>query len=233
MTRAVALSLKIFTGLICLVDQVTWQKYFATSLGSHSEALPLCLHLPRGTLPWLHAIRHRLHSPGGSKRRHLKGCTIASNLRRDQSGNRRLRTIVFAVLPRRAAPRRAVQFVARTLGPCGGFAEIKGIEAFRWEQCGGAKFKQNIGAGLPSQQPKRGRRLRGGSQSLRFPRRSTVDEIRYVASEGLGATKRWMLWKYSLRNQLCCFVGVCFSLRSSSPATVLPRSSCRPPQAPR
>jgi len=124
MTRAVALSLKIFTGLICLVDQVTWQKYFATSLGSHSEALPLCLHLPRGTLPWLHAIRHRLHTPGGSKRRHLKGCTIASNLRRDQSGNRRLRPIVFAVLPRRA-----VQFVARTLGPCGGFAEIKGIEA--------------------------------------------------------------------------------------------------------
>ena len=51
MTRAVALSLKIFTGLIGLVYQVTWQKYLATSLGSHSEATAAVLASSSGDSP--------------------------------------------------------------------------------------------------------------------------------------------------------------------------------------
>lgn len=50
MTRAVALSLTIFTGFTGLVYQVTWQKYLATLLGSHSEATAAVLGIFLGGL---------------------------------------------------------------------------------------------------------------------------------------------------------------------------------------
>ncbi|MBW1882739.1 MAG: fused MFS/spermidine synthase [Deltaproteobacteria bacterium] len=50
MTRAAALSLTIFTGFTGLVYQVTWQKYLATLLGSHSEATAAVLGIFLGGL---------------------------------------------------------------------------------------------------------------------------------------------------------------------------------------
>ena len=50
MTRAVALFLAIFTGFTGLVYQVTWQKYLATLLGSHSEATAAVLGIFLGGL---------------------------------------------------------------------------------------------------------------------------------------------------------------------------------------
>ena len=41
MLRSVALLLTIPTGFTGLVYEVTWQKYLATLLGSHSEASPV------------------------------------------------------------------------------------------------------------------------------------------------------------------------------------------------
>ena len=48
MIRAAALFLAIFIGFTGLVYQVTWQKYLATLLGSHSEATVAVLVPPRG-----------------------------------------------------------------------------------------------------------------------------------------------------------------------------------------
>ena len=45
-TRAAALFWAIFTGFTGLVYQVTWQKYLATLLGSHSEATAAVLGAP-------------------------------------------------------------------------------------------------------------------------------------------------------------------------------------------
>lgn len=50
MTRALALMLTIFTGFTGLVYQVTWQKYLATLLGSHSEATAAVLGIFLGGL---------------------------------------------------------------------------------------------------------------------------------------------------------------------------------------
>ena len=50
MTRAAALSLTLFTGFTGLVYQVTWQKYLATLLGSHSEATAAVLGIFLGGL---------------------------------------------------------------------------------------------------------------------------------------------------------------------------------------
>ncbi|MCH7867309.1 MAG: fused MFS/spermidine synthase [Myxococcales bacterium] len=50
MTRAAALFLAIFTGFTGLVYQVTWQKYLATLLGSHSEATAAVLGIFLGGL---------------------------------------------------------------------------------------------------------------------------------------------------------------------------------------
>src|SRR5262249_43358262 len=50
MTRAVALLLTFLTGFSGLVYEVTWQKYLATLLGSHSEATAAVLGLYLGGL---------------------------------------------------------------------------------------------------------------------------------------------------------------------------------------
>ena len=50
MTRPIALSLTLFTGFTGLVYQVTWQKYLATLLGSHSEATAAVLGIFLGGL---------------------------------------------------------------------------------------------------------------------------------------------------------------------------------------
>jgi spermidine synthase len=50
MIRVAALSLTIFTGFTGLVYQVTWQKYLATLLGSHSEATAAVLGIFLGGL---------------------------------------------------------------------------------------------------------------------------------------------------------------------------------------
>ena len=58
-TRAAALFLAIFTGFTGLVYQVTWQKYLATLLGSHSEATAAVLGIFLGGLSlgyWLFGI---------------------------------------------------------------------------------------------------------------------------------------------------------------------------------
>ena len=50
MTRPIAISLTLFTGFTGLVYQVTWQKYLATLLGSHSEATAAVLGIFLGGL---------------------------------------------------------------------------------------------------------------------------------------------------------------------------------------
>ena len=50
MIRAVALLLTVLTGFSGLVYEVTWQKYLATLLGSHSEATAAVLGLFLGGL---------------------------------------------------------------------------------------------------------------------------------------------------------------------------------------
>ena len=50
MIRAVALLLTVLTGFSGLVYEVTWQKYLATLLGSHSEATAAVLALFLGGL---------------------------------------------------------------------------------------------------------------------------------------------------------------------------------------
>ena len=50
MTRAVALLLTLLTGFSGLVYEITWQKYLATLLGSHSEATAAVLGLYLGGL---------------------------------------------------------------------------------------------------------------------------------------------------------------------------------------
>ena len=60
MTRAVALLLTIATGFTGLVYEVTWQKYLATLLGSHSEATAAVLGLFLGGLALGYALFGRL-----------------------------------------------------------------------------------------------------------------------------------------------------------------------------
>jgi predicted membrane-bound spermidine synthase len=50
MTRALALLLTLLTGFSGLVYEITWQKYLATLLGSHSEATAAVLGLYLGGL---------------------------------------------------------------------------------------------------------------------------------------------------------------------------------------
>jgi len=78
MTRAVALSLTLFTGFTGLVYQVTWQKYLATLLGSHSEATAAVLGIFLGGLSvgyWLFGLvtKHRVErvAPSGAPTRLL------------------------------------------------------------------------------------------------------------------------------------------------------------------
>src|SRR5215510_9900046 len=56
MTRAVALVLTLLTGFSGLVYEITWQKYLATLLGSHSEATAAVLGLYLGGLAAGYAI---------------------------------------------------------------------------------------------------------------------------------------------------------------------------------
>jgi spermidine synthase len=56
MTRAVALLLTLLTGFSGLVYEITWQKYLATLLGSHSEATAAVLGLYLGGLAAGYAI---------------------------------------------------------------------------------------------------------------------------------------------------------------------------------
>jgi len=56
MTRAVALVLTLLTGFSGLVYEITWQKYLATLLGSHSEATSAVLGLYLGGLAAGYAI---------------------------------------------------------------------------------------------------------------------------------------------------------------------------------
>ena len=50
MTRIVALGLTVLTGFSGLVYEVTWEKYLATLLGSHSEATAAVLGIFLGGL---------------------------------------------------------------------------------------------------------------------------------------------------------------------------------------
>ena len=50
MIRAVALVLTVLTGFSGLIYEVTWQKYLATLLGSHSEATAAVLGIFLGGL---------------------------------------------------------------------------------------------------------------------------------------------------------------------------------------
>src|SRR5262245_27646221 len=56
MTRAVALFLTVLTGFSGLVYEITWQKYLATLLGSHSEATAAVLGLYLGGLATGYAL---------------------------------------------------------------------------------------------------------------------------------------------------------------------------------
>ncbi|MDP6979480.1 MAG: fused MFS/spermidine synthase [Myxococcota bacterium] len=60
MTRAIALSLTLFTGFTGLVYQVTWQKYLATLLGSQSEATAAVLGIFLGGLSVGYALFGKL-----------------------------------------------------------------------------------------------------------------------------------------------------------------------------
>ncbi len=65
MTRGIALLLTVLTGFSGLVYEVTWQKYLATLLGSHSEATAAVLGLFLGGLAAGYALFGRF------SRRHL------------------------------------------------------------------------------------------------------------------------------------------------------------------
>ena len=56
MIRSVALLLTVLTGFSGLVYQVAWQKYFATMLGSHSEATAAVLGIFLGGLALGYAV---------------------------------------------------------------------------------------------------------------------------------------------------------------------------------
>jgi predicted membrane-bound spermidine synthase len=60
MVRALALLLTAFTGFSGLVYEVTWQKYLATLLGSHSEATAAVLAIFLGGLSLGYALFGRV-----------------------------------------------------------------------------------------------------------------------------------------------------------------------------
>ena len=60
MIRAVALVLTVLTGFSGLIYEVTWQKYLATLLGSHSEATAAVLGIFLGGLSVGYALFGRL-----------------------------------------------------------------------------------------------------------------------------------------------------------------------------
>ena len=60
MARALALLLTVFTGFTGLVYEVTWQRYLATLLGSHSEATAAILGIFLGGLSLGYAVFGRV-----------------------------------------------------------------------------------------------------------------------------------------------------------------------------
>ena len=65
-TRPLALFLTLLTGFTGLVYQVTWQRYLATLLGSHSEATASVLGIFLGGLSVGYALFGRVTRPAGS-----------------------------------------------------------------------------------------------------------------------------------------------------------------------
>ena len=64
-----ALLLTVLTGFSGLVYEVTWQKYLATLLGSHSEATAAVLGLFLGGLAVGYSLFGARHPPAGGARR--------------------------------------------------------------------------------------------------------------------------------------------------------------------
>jgi predicted membrane-bound spermidine synthase len=69
MIRSVALLLTVLTGFSGLVYEVTWQKYLATLLGSHSEATAAVLALFLGGLSIGYSIFGRVSRGAGPSER--------------------------------------------------------------------------------------------------------------------------------------------------------------------
>ena len=69
MIRLLALLLTVLTGFSGLVYEVTWQRYLATLLGSHSEATAAVLGLFLGGLAVGYFAVWRPHAPAGRARR--------------------------------------------------------------------------------------------------------------------------------------------------------------------
>ena len=69
MIRLLALLLTVLTGFSGLVYEVTWQRYLATLLGSHSEATAAVLGLFLGGLAVGYSLFGAAHAPAGRTRR--------------------------------------------------------------------------------------------------------------------------------------------------------------------
>ena len=69
MIRLLVLLLTVLTGFSGLVYEVTWQRYLATLLGSHSEATAAVLGLFLGGLALGYSAVWRPHPPAGRPRR--------------------------------------------------------------------------------------------------------------------------------------------------------------------
>ena len=69
MIRLLVLLLTVLTGFSGLVYEVTWQRYLATLLGSHSEATAAVLGLFLGGLALGYSLFGAAHPPAGGARR--------------------------------------------------------------------------------------------------------------------------------------------------------------------
>ena len=69
MIRLLVLLLTVLTGFSGLVYEVTWQRYLATLLGSHSEATAAVLGLFLGGLAVGYSVFGAPHAPAGRARR--------------------------------------------------------------------------------------------------------------------------------------------------------------------
>ena len=89
LVRAIALVLTVLTGFSGLVYEVTWQKYLATLLGSHSEATAAVLALFLGGLSIGYSLFGARHPPRRAARRGARrGAAPAAALRRGREQHR-------------------------------------------------------------------------------------------------------------------------------------------------
>ena len=76
MLRIAALLLTVLTGFTALVYEVSWQKYLATLLGSHSEATAAVLGLFLGGLALGYSLFGRATRRRVARARHKAGCNV-------------------------------------------------------------------------------------------------------------------------------------------------------------